>query len=275
MTTPFEDSPAATLRFEVSYPPRIMNLQWHIPRPEVDFRVDLVNSLMDFARHLAEGPSPVYLLSLQQAHSGPRRVWLCWLYNKFSELEPEDRFWHTEASAEFMREHTNINRRLARMYQESRDVWVVLREDLSFRPEISAAEFARARFIQMDEVILRPGRSREFARLRTALASAFTAANIEEPAWVYEVYSGEATESFIVWRPYPSFTPLDNVPEARRRIEQILGEAGVTHVAEDTASSILRSETTFFGINPAASYISTRLSTHDPRFWTGTRASWP
>lgn len=275
MTATVEGSPVSELRFEVDYPPRIMNLQWHTPRPDVDFRADLVNALIDFAKHLAEGPSPVYLLSLQQAHSGPRRVWLCWLYSHFSELEPEDAFWHEHAPAEFMREHTNINRRLARMYQDSRDLWVVLRDDLSHKPDASAADFARARFIQIDEVVLRPGRSREFCRARRALADAFAKASIEEPAWVYEVYNGDATESFQIWRPYPSFTPLDGVPDARRRIDHALGETGVAQLAEDTATSVLRSASSFFGINPAASYVSTRLSAADPTFWTGTRASWP
>jgi hypothetical protein len=275
VTPPVEKPPAAALRFEVSYPPRIMNLQWHKPRPDVEFRADVINSLIDFAKHLAEGPCPVYLLSLQYAHSGPRRVWLCWLYNKFRELEPEDAFWHGHAPAEFMREHTSINRRLARMYQESRDLWVVLREDLSHRPDDSAADFARARFIQIEEVTIRPGRAREFARVRRALVDAFGAADIAEPAWVYEVHNGDTTDSFQVWRPYPSLSPLDRIAEDRQRIEKILGDAGVEKVAEDTAASVLRSETAFFGINPTASYVSTGLSKHDPHFWTGATAPWP
>jgi hypothetical protein len=261
--------------FELTYPPKIMNLQWHYPRQDVDYKNDLGNALIDFAQHLSDGPCPCYMLGLQQAHSGRRRIWLCWLYNSFSELEPEDQFWHGAASAEFGRDHGVINRRLSGMYQDGCDLWTVLREDLSHRAEFPARDFARTRFIQIDEITIKPGRSRDFARARATLASAYAKANVEETAWVYELYSGAETEGFQVWRPYPSFTPLDKLSEERARVEAALGEAGAAQIAETAAASIQQSLTSMFAINPGGSYVSSELSQHNPGFWGSLSPPWP
>ena len=253
--------------FELTYPPRVMNLQWRLPRPEVDMGIDIRGNLIDFAKHLAEGPCPCYLLSLLPAHSGSRRIWLCWLYNAFREPEAENAYWRGQGEPEFLREHVDINRRLARMVQDGRDYWTFLRDDLSYRPAVPAAEFATTRFMQIEEVHVRPGRLSEFGELQTKLAEAYAAASVEQPAWVYEVYFGGPATTFQIWRPYSSFSTLDQVPEMRRHVDRALGDDGRALVSDRSVAAIAESDITMYSINPGGTYISAEIADAAPQFW--------
>jgi hypothetical protein len=130
---------------------------------------------------------------------------------------------------------------------------------------------------------LKPGRSHQFEQHRRALADAYAAAEIEEPAWVYEVYSGGPTESFQIWTAYRhigqgsygDISQLDLVPENRRRIEHALGAEGCALVADTAAASIRDSETTLFTVDPRSSYPPPEFALADPTFWNSGTPSWP
>ena len=108
---------------------------------------------------------------------------------------------------------------------------MVLREDLSHQPRLAVSDFAKIRFINMDEIRLRPGRVREFTEFRSEIATAYAAADVDGPVWVYEIYSGGPTNSFQIWTPYNSVAQLDLVPRIRKSVDKALGDAGRTRAS--------------------------------------------
>ena len=259
--------------FPPTFPPTLMNLYWRSPGAAA--ANDMEDLGVDFARHLSEGPCPCYMLVLLAAHSGPPRLCLCWIYNDFRDVEREFWFWRRDASAEFLREHRAIGRRYSAAYQGGRDLWMVLRDDLSHQPQIAVSDFAKLRYIKVDEVRLRPGHGHEFAELRQAIATAYASANVDGPVWVYEIYSGESTDSFQIWTPYSSVTQLDLVRQIRKSVDQALGDTGRTRVAEMASASISESQTTLLAISPGATYAPPNLKAADPDFWNSRTRPFP
>ena len=250
-----------------------MNLAWRLPKGSGVH--DLEELGIDFAKHLAEGPCPCFMVVLLPAHSGPVRNWLCWIYNDFRDVEREKRFWRGDAPAEFMREHRAIGKRFSAAYRGGQDLWMVLREDLSHQPRLAVSDFAKIRFINMDEIRLRPGRVREFTEFRSEIATAYAAADVDGPVWVYEIYSGGPTNSFQIWTPYNSVAQLDLVPRIRKSVDKALGDAGRTRVAELAEASIAKSATAFLSISPGRSYTPPNLKAADPAFWKSTTRPFP
>jgi hypothetical protein len=259
--------------FPPTFPPTMMNLAWRFPKGGGVH--DLEELGIDFANHLAEGPCPCYLFVLLPAHSGPVRNWLCWIYNDFSDVDRERRFWRGDAPAEFMREHRVIGKRFAAAYRGGGDLWMVLRDDLSHRPRIGVTEFAKIRFITMDEIRVRPGHEHEFEELRRLVTSAYGAAKIDGPVWVYEIYSGAPTGSFQIWTPIKSASELDQVTRIRGSVNKALGEAGRGQVAKLASSSIADSETALLSISPGRSYSPPNLKAADPDYWSSTTKPFP
>jgi hypothetical protein len=257
-------------KLALGYPARVLKATWHVPRPEMyhDYR-GLIEP--ERAQQAARVSYPTPMLSLISEHNGdPLSSWLVWLHDTFADMGPAGSWWDDEAPAEFVHRHNGMNHRLVDTYKEYVWKYAALREDLSHLANLEAADFAKVRLVQMDEVNVKPGRLRQFEQHRKALALALAAAEIEHPVWVYEVYSGGRSQSFQVWTAYRDLAQLDLAHDNRARIEEALGAEGSEAAADAAAASIKDSLTTLFVVNPGASYMPPEITSAAPAFWSST-----
>jgi hypothetical protein len=137
----------------------------------------------------------------------------------------------------------------------SRTLTAMLRDDLSLSP--AAFNFAKARYLRIRVVHVRPERERDFVN---AVASHHPQSEGQARVWAaYQVNGGMPDLTFLFIEPMRSMQEVDQEwPGAALELAPL-----------ETAAS---SETNFYAIHPEMSHVSKEFAATEPKFWMQTPA---
>ncbi len=183
-------------------------------------------------------------------------------FDSYEQMEQSDFEW-----SQFLIGHADLQR----MREETRGlvggerkIIAIRRDDLGYM--VDTIDLSEARFLQVLEVRLFPGRENDFADAFKILSDAHTKVQAETPWVVYEVDAG---------LPAPTFLVLSPMAELKERDDLLAQGAGIADAEGDGAEgyrkiareSFATTESTIYIVNPGMSHVSKAFAATDLDFW--------
>jgi hypothetical protein len=208
-------------------------------------------NLLRRAYEQARVPANVFGL---RSVTGAAETWFVGWHDSFQSIGEADRTVQDELSAPgTMRADLSDQSAQIAMY----------RPNWSYRPDLAAKAFARARYVQVTVHHFRPGSDSDFGELMKARRSGLDRINLDRPDIVYQVVSGASNETFIVLMPLASLKTID---DAMARMPAA-GESAPRPRDKIAADIELTREHLLFRIDPALSFVDQSFVDADPEFW--------
>lgn len=197
----------------------------------------------------SEGRATTNLIGLS-AVSGPLETWLLELHDSFASLEDLDK-----ATGGLAAPNSAIAPPRAFIGR--------LLPGLSYRPEQWMQDLPKTRYLAV--VLYRtPAESyadfAKFLKTRRALANSV---NLDRPAVVYQIISGETAGAYIVITALPSLHVLDDAKPPM----PVYAEGDQAAARKAAADIEMASEHSLFRVDPRMSYVSDDFASSDKSFW--------
>jgi hypothetical protein len=138
-----------------------------------------------------------------------------------------------------------------------------LRLELSYRAQEANQNLPKMRYIDVAMYHIQPSARAEFEKFLKARRFALSSVNLDRPALVYQIVSGEPVSTFAVITPLPSLRTFDDVKPAPPAYAQ--GDQSTERKA--AAASDFIGVHSWFRINPGLSYVSDEFASADADFW--------
>jgi hypothetical protein len=199
------------------------------------------------------------------AITGLPETWLLEAHWSFASIEGLER----GLSAVPVRSSTLSDPLLDDVLWSSRTMIATYRQGWSYRPAEALRLWARARYVHVSILRIRPGTEGDIGdlvRLRKATSESI---NLDRPDLAYRVVSGAPSGTFIFLSPLLSLSTLDD------NMATLPGYAkgGVAAPAKEGSRIALESEISqedlLFRIDPRISYVSDAFAELDQEFWRG------
>ena len=204
--------------------------------------------------------APVYWRQLESL-TGPQEA----LY-----FDPMDSFDHMEkvsaVLADVYARHTELTQAQQAMDEllvSSNTMIAIRRDDLGYRTD--SIDLAKARFMEVVEVRVRPGHERDFAEAAKIMGAAHEGAKVNAAAMVYQVQSGTPGPTFLVFLPMRSLSELDEILALGREVRRATAEGG--RLGEIERDAYISSETNLYAASPDQSHVSEEFAASDPEYW--------
>jgi hypothetical protein len=147
----------------------------------------------------------------------------------------------------------------------SSTVVALRRDDLGYRTE--TLDLAKARFLQIETVRVRPGHKRDFADAQTTLRSALEKSHSDIARVVYQVDHGIPAPTFLIVEVLHSLKELDDRITARASLERTVTEVERVHLEQIARDAYESRQSNLYGIHPEMSHVSKDFAMQDPQFW--------
>lgn len=151
------------------------------------------------------------------------------------------------------------------------------RADLSYRPG-RMEDVARARYMTMATTRVKPGRGVDYVEYLKGQVAAREKANLDMHTAVYQVVSGAAPNTFVIFTTLRSLKEWDDIfarTEANQKaMEAALGGAEATRQQRMILSDVVADTTiATYAMSPEISRPMPQFVAYDPGFWGGARAA--
>ena len=137
-------------------------------------------------------------------------------------------------------------------------------KDLSYLPVPS--NLAKARFVNINMIRVRPGHVADFAEMRKLVNAAFEKSESKLRRVVYSVNSGMPAGTYLVLSAMDSLKAMDP-PAVAMSMAVAFGADNMAKYNKLQADTIMSSEFTLFAINPKMSNPPKEFIAADPGFW--------
>jgi len=161
---------------------------------------------------------------------------------------------------------------LAQMQQQidevltsSSTVVALRRDDLDYHAD--SMDLAKARFLRIELVRVRPGHERDFADAETTLRSLLEKSKSDAARVIYQVNHGMTQPTFLIVEALRSLKQLDDSIAARKTLDQAAADVDRIHLERIAQDAYLSRETNLYGIHPEMSHVSKDFAMQDPQFW--------
>lgn len=194
------------------------------------------------------------------AVSGPLETWLLELHDSFGSLEDLDKaIGNAAAQASEPGGVVGVNSTLA----PPRAFIGQLLPGLSYRPEQWMQDLPKTRYLDVIIYRTQPGGRADFAKFLKTRRTAMSSVNLDRPAVVYRIVSGEPAGTYIVLTALPSLRVLDDTKPA----PPVYAEGEQAAARKAAADIELASERSLFRLDPRMSYVSDDFAAADASFW--------
>lgn len=184
------------------------------------------------------------------AVSGPLESWLLELHDSFGSLEDLDKALSNVSLVQPAQPGGLVSPNAA--LSPPRAFVGTLRPGLSYLPEQWMQDLPKTRYLDVAIYHIRPDGQADFAKFLKARRAKLSGLNLDRPAMVYQIISGEPVGTFIDLTALPALRVLDGAKPA------------IPVYAEDTE---LAGEHSWFRIDPRVSYVSDEFASGDAEFW--------
>jgi hypothetical protein len=185
----------------------------------------------------------------------------------FKELE--DRLNETDkklsgATGGTQAELERLNKEAPVLHAAMRDMFSVFRPELSFNPGV---DIRQMRYFQVTITRVRPGHDAQYADYVTKVLNvARQKAKVDNlHAAVFQVISGTAGGTYMVFRPLRSLAELDENIGAK--VRAAMGDDMKKDADKLASEAIMSSEVSTYAFVPSMSYVEKDFAAGDPTFW--------
>ncbi|HQZ86540.1 MAG TPA: hypothetical protein PLB21_13065 [Actinomycetota bacterium] len=195
--------------------------------------------------------------------SGPSEAWYLMGFGSWGEMEKYNRA--AEANEAWSAENAKFLTQDGDLLSRASYIIASYRPAMSYR---AASNMATKRYMQIQVVRVKPGRTREFFDNWRELVLAHEKAKMEESWAFYQVVTGMPDGTFIYMQPHASLADVDRAGQIHGTdaYRNAVGEAGRARTREMHQLAIESSQTLYFAFNPTMSTVPKAWGDADP-FW--------
>jgi hypothetical protein len=195
--------------------------------------------------------------------SGPGEAWYVGVYDSYAALETDQR--NVEKTPALARELERLSQVDGELLTGTRSILARYRPDLSYRPDF---DIAPMRYFGLTIFTVNPGYDSAFSDVRKLVHAAHEKANMDEHWAMYQVTSGMAGSTYLLFLPMKSLQEADVAQETHGKpYGDALGEAGRQQLRDFARAGVASSETKLFSFSPKMSYMSAEIVARDSLFW--------
>jgi len=198
------------------------------------------------------------------AESGPSEAWFLQPYDSFGGME--------KARAEIQQSPMAADLEAANaldgeLRTGSRTMLTAFRADLSYHPEEAMSSLPKCRHMAVTVLRIKYGHDAELAQAARLLIDGDEKSNADQPVLTYQVVSGGASGTYLLFAPMESLARMDAAPARVAAARQAMGDRNRQHFDTLAAEVVQSSESLLFAFNPRMSYVSKEFAAADPEFW--------
>jgi hypothetical protein len=243
-------------------PPAVLRITREVVKPGKNAAHDKTESM--FVRAATHAKYPAHYIAMN-AIAGPNEVWFLEADDSFAAMEKADQVLDTEP---FKAEWQQASSADGDLLSGVSNVIAVYRKDLSYRGEQGMAALPKARYVSIEQSRVRPNSERRLAETIKGLLTAYEAAGIEQPIFVYQVRAGAPSGTYLILEPMASMSEWDNWPAIMKSIREKMGDSAFEQMGKSMAEISQGSVRLLFAVSPKMSYVSKEFASVDPGFWT-------
>ncbi len=211
------------------------------------------------ARACAHASTWPYLT--MQAVTGPQEVWFVSGFDSYAAMEKSAEPFVRNAG--LAAELGKVMESKAALVNDPHTVILEYREDLGRNKGLVSAQ---ARFFNVTVVRVYPGREKDFEEGQRIIRAVRERAGVVDNRAVYQVVSGMASNSYMIFSPYHSFQEAGEALSPFAQDED-LDDSQRARVRELRLAAVQNAETFVFAISPPMSNPAGEWIVDDPEFW--------
>ena len=216
-----------------------------------------------YAQAMARAKYPANYFALVSM-TGPSEVWFMEAQDSFASLAETEAFSDKPA---LQAEMDTLDAQDAE-FRSGSSTWIMAyRGDLSYRVAELTKGLPKTRYFNVIVFHVHQNRDTEFAELGKTANAALEKGGVAQPSMVYQVISGAASGTYVLFEPMTSLKALDDAPARGRAMFEAMGESGMKRFENAASEIIAGSEPRLFVINPKMSYVPSHFASGDPEFW--------
>ncbi|MDQ6894414.1 MAG: hypothetical protein M3167_17280 [Acidobacteriota bacterium] len=200
--------------------------------------------------------------------TGPSEAWFMTGYDSFAawgkDIEGLDK------NTAFKTEYDRLTQGDGEFLSGSRSIVGALREDLSTSVPVVLPTM---RYFRVITFRVRLGHDSDFADAAKMIRAGYEKANVQLAWATYQIVSGMATPTFMVFLPMKSLDEIDTGLMNSKKLADAQGEENQKKMAKMAADGYLSVETNIYSFDPKMSYPAKDFAAADPEFWNPKPAS--
>lgn len=212
-------------------------------------------------RAFARANWPTHYLAMTSL-TGPSEAWFMTGYDSFAAWEADSRA--IDKNPGLKKELDQLEAKDGELRSGGRSVVASLREDLSNQPNV---DMPKMRYFRVITIRVKPGHEAQFPDVVKILKAGYEKANLTLHWAIYQISSGMATPTFLVFIPMKSLDEVDAAASRSKTLQEAEGEENVKKLQTIAADAYVSVESNIFAFNPKMSYPSKEWAAGDPEFW--------
>ena len=150
------------------------------------------------------------------------------------------------------------------LHAAMRDMLAIYRPDLSFNPGVVLPQM---RYFSITTIRLRPGKDSEYSDyIKSVMNVARDKAKVDNVHLaVFQVISGTAGGTYLIFRPMKSLGELDD--PAAMRVRAAMSDNMRKDADKTVSDTVMSSDTSTYWLTPEMSYVEKEFAALDPAFW--------
>jgi uncharacterized protein YceK len=159
---------------------------------------------------------------------------------------------------------TRLQGEAPQLHSAMRDLFAIYRPELSFNPGVVLPQM---RYFSITTVRLKPGKDAEYAEyLQKVINVARSKAKVDNVHLaVFQVISGTAGGTYLIFRPLKSLAELDD--PAAMRVRAAMSDDMRKDADKTYSDTVMSSESSTYWLTPEMSYVDKEFAAVDPSFW--------
>jgi hypothetical protein len=212
-----------------------------------------------YARAFAKSGYPSYLAL--DGTTGTSQAWFLESHDSYESMEKAMQISQKEPLKTTL---SQLDAQDGELRSGERGMIATYQKDLSYLPVPS--NLAKARFVNISTVRIRPGHVADFAEMRKLLNAAFEKGESKQRRVVYGVSSGMPAGTYLILSAVDSLKAMD-LPVFGASMAEAFGADNLAKYNKLQADIVISSEFTLFAINPRMSNPPKEFIAADPGFW--------
>jgi hypothetical protein len=183
--------------------------------------------------------------------TGPSEAWFVSGYDSYEAMEKQTKA--EESDATLSAELSRLQAADGELLEGTRSITARFRGDLSLRPPLNIGSY---RYINVVTVRIRPGMAPKFVEMRKTIKAAHEKAGMKDYYSVFEVQSGMAGPSYLIFIPMKSLKEADEagpLHDSAAYKEALGGEEGSKKIGELASAAVINNESSIFAFSPKMS----------------------
>ena len=220
-----------------------------------------------YARAFSRTGYPSYLG--MDAMTGTTQAWFIERYDSYESLEKAIQMTQAEPLKTTL---AQLDAQDGELRTGERGMIATYQKDLSYLPV--PANLAKARFVNISMLRVRPGHGPDFTEMRKLLNAAWEKGGQKQRRVVYSVNSGAPAGTYLIFSAMDSLKAMDPPPGAMS-MPDAFGPENLARYNKLQADIVISNENTLFSINPKMSNPPKEFIEADPEFWAPKHAIKP